>query len=225
MDEAVSAIGERYAKNSFIFPGHGGMVMIYPIDFGNIMNIVAINSEHKDWDGPWVQQASYANIEKDFAGWCPLVRKIIKLLDRPETSTWSMWDHPLAPTFTKSRVAMMGDAAHATTPFQGQGAGQAIEDACVLQHLLALLHDVKDLSSAFVAYDRIRRPRSQKVCTTSRETGEMMALRLPGVMDDPVAFKENIDWRMDWLWHRDVQGECDEATVIYNILVKGGTID
>jgi 2-polyprenyl-6-methoxyphenol hydroxylase-like FAD-dependent oxidoreductase len=36
------------------------------------------------------------------------------------------------PTFAKGRVCLAGDAAHASTPNQGGGAGFGIEDALVL---------------------------------------------------------------------------------------------
>ena len=113
---------------------------------------------------------------------------------------------------------MLGDAAHASTPFQGQGAGQAIEDAYVLESLMALVEKPEEVAYAFKAYDKVRRPRSQQVCRTSREAGELVALRLPGVGDNLDEFKNNIEWRMDWMWHRDVGGERDEATIIFNKL-------
>lgn len=225
MKEAVDAIGERYAQNSFIWVGEGGCVMIYPIDFGATMNIVAINSTYDHWDGPWVQQAQYNKIAEEFSAWSGTALKVIKLLDRPETSAWSMWDHPPAPTYVRGNVAMMGDAAHASTPFQGQGAGQAIEDSLVLESLLGLVDTVDKIPLAFRAYDRIRRPRSLKVCQTSRESGELCALRLPGVEDNAEAFKENMEWRMDWMWHRDIAGERDEAILVYKKLVNGESID
>jgi 2-polyprenyl-6-methoxyphenol hydroxylase-like FAD-dependent oxidoreductase len=40
-------------------------------------------------------------------------------------------------SWTEGRVALLGDAAHAMTPFTGQGACQAIEDAVVLADCLA----------------------------------------------------------------------------------------
>ena len=224
METAIDSIGARLAQNSFIFVGHGGCIMIYPIDFGKTMNIVAINSSYKSWDGPWVQKADYAKIESEFSGWGTDANKIIKLLDNPDTAAWSMWDHPRAPTYCHGRIAMMGDAAHASTPFQGQGAGQAIEDAYVLVSVLEAVKDLEKLPLAFKAYDRIRRPRSQMVCKTSREAGELCALRLHGVEDDAEAFKENINWRMDWMWHRDIAGEKVEALGVLEKLSNGGTI-
>jgi salicylate hydroxylase len=118
MQKAVDAIGERYAQNSFIWVGKGAAIMTYPIDFGETMNIVAINSSYDNWMGAWVQTADYETIENEFAAWGPHVKKIIKLLDDPSTQAWSMWDDPIAPTFWKDNVCMLGDAAHATTPFQ-----------------------------------------------------------------------------------------------------------
>ena len=166
-----------------------------------------------------MQKAQYAKIAEDFSGWGGHAQKIIKLLDRPETSAWSMWDHLPASTYCHGRVAMIGDAAHASTPFQGQGAGQAIEDAFDLSTLFKEVQSPEQISLAFRAYDRIRRPRSQRVCRTSRENGELVALRLPGVKDDAESIKDNIDWRMDWIWHRDVKGEADEALNIFHNLL------
>ena len=89
-----------------------------------------------------------------------------------------------AKTYFKGNVVVLGDGAHASTPFQGQGAGQAIEDAYVLSSLMALVEKPEEAAFAFKAYDKIRRPRSQQVCRTSREAGELVALRLRGVGDN-----------------------------------------
>ena len=224
MKEAVDAIGERFAQNSFVWVGKGGMIMIYPIDFGSTMNIVAINSSFNHWDGPWVQHAENSKIAQEFAEWGSQAQKIVKLLDRPETSAWSLWDQKPAPTFCGGNAVVLGDGAHATTPFQGQGAGQAIEDAFVLGSLFEHVDTPAKIPLAFQAYDKIRRPRSERICQTSREAGELCALRLPGVEDNAKAFKENIDWRMDWIWHRDIAGERDEALIVYNKLLSGESV-
>jgi salicylate hydroxylase len=107
---------------------------------------------------------------------------------------------------------------------QGQGAGQAIEDAYVLSGLFGHVDTPEKIPLAFEAYDKIRRPRSVKVITTSREMGEMCALRLPGVGDDAAKFKENVDWRMEWLWHRDIALELEEAVQCFEKLVGGGSL-
>lgn len=88
MEKAVAAIGSQYAENSFIWAGHGGCVMTYPIDFGATMNIVAINSEYEKWEGGWVQKADYSKIAREFDGWGEHCKNIIKLLDNDESSAW-----------------------------------------------------------------------------------------------------------------------------------------
>ncbi|KAK4506308.1 hypothetical protein PRZ48_000038 [Zasmidium cellare] len=222
--DAEAALDERFAKNSTILVGDGACIMTYPIDFGETMNVVAINSSYKKWEGPWVQKVAYQQIANEFSEWGPRAQKLLKLLDNPETAAWAMFDNSKVPTFYKGRVAMLGDAAHASTPFQGQGAGQAIEDAYVLSSLFAAIDTLDQVPLAFQAYDKVRRPRSQRVCETSREAGELCALRLKGVNDDPKLFEQNITWRMDWMWHRDIAGERAEALGIFTALLEDGKV-
>jgi salicylate hydroxylase len=120
MKEACAAIGDEHAQNSYVWVGKGACIMTYPVDHGDTFNIVAINSSYNTWGGAWVQTADYHRIKEEFSGWGEHVQKIIDLLDRPGTQAWSMWDDPLTPTYFKGLSVMLGDGAHATTPFQGQ---------------------------------------------------------------------------------------------------------
>lgn len=74
------------------------------------------------------------------------------------------------PAFVKGRVALLGDAAHAVTPDLGQGAGQALEDAVTL---VAALDAESEVDAALAAYDRQRRPRTQKLVRASAEFGRL----------------------------------------------------
>jgi 2-polyprenyl-6-methoxyphenol hydroxylase-like FAD-dependent oxidoreductase len=75
---------------------------------------------------------------------------------------------PPLRTYVSETVALVGDAAHAMTPFLGQGACQAIEDAVVLGWACA---GATDLPAALAEYDRRRRPRSQRVARASLAAG------------------------------------------------------
>ena len=99
---------------------------------------------------------------------------------------------------------MMGDAAHASTPFQAQGTGQAIEDACVLSALFETVSTPGDVPNALAAYDQVRRPRAQGVASTSRESGQLMSMSQPGVGDDLDKMREKLDTRLQWIWDRDL---------------------
>lgn len=58
----------------------------------------------------------------------------------PDSLIWTdILDLEPMPSFTRGKVVLLGDAAHALTPDLGQGAGLAIEDAAVLAALLARL--------------------------------------------------------------------------------------
>ncbi|WP_367131124.1 FAD-dependent monooxygenase [Saccharothrix sp. HUAS TT1] len=81
--------------------------------------------------------------------------------------------HELAkplPTYVAGRVALLGDAAHAMTPYLGQGACMAIEDAVVLAAACARADDVP---TALAEYDRQRRPRTQSMAKASRALGRV----------------------------------------------------
>lgn len=96
------------------------------------------------------------------------------MLEQPDPQGYSEWEHKKTPTYANGRVCIMGDAAHATTPWQGAGAGQAFEDAMVLGALLGSASSVESIKLAFTAYDEVRRPRCQQVIESSKETGEIM---------------------------------------------------
>ncbi|NYI76870.1 FAD-dependent oxidoreductase [Nocardioides panzhihuensis] len=72
--------------------------------------------------------------------------------------------------FDHGRVVLLGDAAHATTPNLGQGACAAIEDAAVLAAQVA---GHARIESAVVAYDRTRRPVTQRLVMASRMVGAL----------------------------------------------------
>ena len=110
---------------------------------------------------------------------------------------------------------MMGDAAHASTPFQAQGACQAIEDACVLSALFEKVSTPGDVPKSLAAYDQVRRPRAQKIVTTSREAGLLTSMSLPGVGDDLDKMKEQLDTRQNWIFDLDLAAQNEEAVKVF----------
>ena len=67
---------------------------------------------------------------------------------------------PPVPHWHRGRMVLVGDAVHAPSNSTGQGASLAMESAIQLARCLRDLHDV---SSAFTAYERLRRPRVEKI--------------------------------------------------------------
>lgn len=68
-----------------------------------------------------------------------------------------------------------------------------------------------DVVAAFKAYDAVRRPRSQKVVTTSKENAYLLCLCMEEVGDDEEKLKKTFNERMRWLWDLDVRGQAEEA--------------
>ena len=149
-------------------------------------------------------------------GWGENVTKILSLMEKPDT--WALFEHPELPRYWKGKVCVMGDAAHASTPHQGAGAGMAIEDAYVLSGLLGTVRGVEEAEAAFRAFDDVRRERSQRLVRTSREAGEAYELHAEGIEDDLEKFAENMKVRYDWIWGEDVAEELSKAKQIFERL-------
>jgi len=68
----------------------------------------------------------------------------------------------------RGRVLLIGDAAHASTPFMGQGGAMAMQDAVVLARLLK----TRSVDAALDAFGTIRAPVCRFVQDVSRRVGE-----------------------------------------------------
>ena len=69
------------------------------------------------------------------------------------------------------RVALLGDAAHATTPHLASGAGMAVEDALVLGEELSV--EERSIADSLLAYSDRRYPRCRHVVETSVAVGKL----------------------------------------------------
>ncbi|CAF9942352.1 hypothetical protein IMSHALPRED_003632 [Imshaugia aleurites] len=217
MDKAVEKLGEQFAQNAFFLCGRGKASLSYPIEGGSTLNLVLFDFEQETWEhDKWVLPADPEVLRSKFSTWGASSRGLVELLlATHEPSVWSMWDHAPAPTYTKGRIAIMGDAAHATTPYQGQGAGQAIEDALVLATLLAEVSDPSMIQNAFLAFDQVRRVRTQRVVSTSRDAGQLVSMRSEGVGGDLEKMRELLSFRVHWIWNRDMVEQNREALQLF----------
>lgn len=217
MDQAVAALGDMAASNAQFYWGYDGHVLTFPIEHGKTMNVVAFSTK-KDgvWDhgSRWVLPGDKESMMRDFEGWGKDVHAILDMMT--ETDIWALFDHPPASTYyRKGRICLLGDAAHASTPHQGSGAGMAIEDALVLSHLLAQVGDKSELEKTFKAYDSVRRERTQKLVITSRDAGCLYEFQKPEVGDDVEALRANLEGRMKWVWDLDLEQHVEEAKKVF----------
>lgn len=85
-----------------------------------------------------------------------------------EITAYPLHDMPSVPTWSRGRVAIIGDAAHATSPHAGQGASLAVEDALVLARCL---RELGTAEAAFARFETLRRQRVEKVVKFARQMG------------------------------------------------------
>lgn len=90
------------------------------------------------------------------------------------------YDKPVevqARRWSRTPVFLVGDAAHAMTPYLGQGANSALVDALVLSRLLAQeLHGRGDLETVGRRYDAVRSRFIRLVQVSSRRQGDLATL-------------------------------------------------
>ncbi|TNY24092.1 hypothetical protein DMC30DRAFT_420671 [Rhodotorula diobovata] len=113
-------------------------LVAYPCHGATYLNIVAIvpDREAKDSKEAWHAAGSIDELLASFSEFCDDAKAILRRVD--SCALWQLREQDPLSTWTKGRVILIGDAAHAMLPHQGQGGGQAIEDAEALQVVLPL---------------------------------------------------------------------------------------
>lgn len=210
----MSKLGEDRAANSSMYFGYHGHMLTFPVQKGKVMNVVAFSSADEWKDEQWVVHADRQKMYQDFDGWGEAVASILEMMQKPDI--WALFNHLPAKTYTKGRVCISGDAAHASTPHQGAGAGQAVEDAYVMSKLLQDVKRPEDIESAFGAFDKVRRPRTQKLVSTSKDCGMLFDFEKPGVEDDISRVQQSVEERMNWIWDKDIDEDLKEARQNYH---------
>lgn len=232
MDKVEPVLGTFKARNQHMHVGPGAHLLHFPVAGGTLLNVVAFADEFKDWHlgdtngvGNMTAPATREQVEDVFRGWGPTVTSIVALLP-DNLDRWGIfdtYDHP-APTYVQGRVCLAGDAAHASAPHHGAGAGIGVEDALALCTLFEKLQgsmdqDFGSMSSvdkcaaverALHIYDRVRKPRSQWLVESSREVCDIYEWKYPGTLTDWNKCIAEITKRSHKLWYFDIDGMIAE---------------
>lgn len=115
---------------------------------------------------------------------------------------------PSLPVWSRGRMIVIGDAAHAPSPTSGQGASLAIEDAVAIA---MSLRDFPDAKAAFTAFGAMRRPRVERIVAAAARVNNSKApsaagrlirdVMLPRILTmtaNSAANHETFDYRLDW---------------------------
>ncbi|KAI5917969.1 hypothetical protein F4810DRAFT_726395 [Camillea tinctor] len=180
--EAQASIGQGLIDaqdaREYSWIGDGNYVMHNLLSDGQLVQFVIASNDGKESD-LWHRTVSSHEIKELYQGWPPhLLQAIEELLcKQPEHQAIYLWEHPPARTYASGPLCVIGDAAHATTPWHGSGGGMSIEDSLILSTLLGRAKSRIEALAALRAYDRVRRPRTQRIVDSSRGTGIILTGR------------------------------------------------
>ncbi|MBY0260547.1 FAD-dependent monooxygenase [Methylobacterium sp.] len=160
-----------------LWAGSGGLFLLIPVDADEVYGWVSVG-------GSGARGHDLAAARGAFAAFPAPVRDT---LDAVLADSGRVHHSPLEevriPGWTRDRVVLAGDAAHATAPVWAQGAALALEDALVLAALLAERADWRTVGPA---YEALRRPRvthvqamTDRLSRTARMPGWARNLVLP----------------------------------------------
>jgi salicylate hydroxylase len=154
--------------------GPGTHVICYGVDRGEFVNLLAVYTP--DSLPSWTARSNREPGTKELAlsiletySWDRRILDLVRNIEG-DMSFWALVELPRLPRWSRDRVVLLGDAAHAPLPHQGQGAGLAIEDAYALGALLGR-DGLKDYGSVFETFERLRRRRVWTVQAYSRFAG------------------------------------------------------
>ena len=169
----ITAPAADVAGHSGEIWGRGQRFGIVPIGGQRIYWYATANAKRGNSDPPGARKK---RLLQRFAGWQFQVPEIIE--STPDTAILhnDILDRPPRTTWTRGRVTLVGDAAHATTPNLGQGAAMAIEDSIVLARAVT---ERGDLGAALAAYEAARVERTTMITGLSRRLGRMFQWENP----------------------------------------------
>ena len=125
-----------------------------------------------DGDKPVDKAVIFEHID----GWYELLHAAVEAAPQ-ESIVWTeAWDLEPLDGWVKGRVVLLGDSAHATTPFASMGVCMTIQDTDVL---IGKLTSDAPLDEALVAYQEERKARDEATVKEARKMGKLQMMHSP----------------------------------------------
>jgi salicylate hydroxylase len=184
-----------------IWMGDGKHFMVFPVRSGRLLNYVGFVPTASETIESWSAIGDRDELAASFAGWDP---HVVELLDKVESCFWwGLYDRKPLASWTKGRLALLGDAAHAMLPHVGQGANQGIEDGVALAVFLEGRTSA-DVPAALQQYEAFRRPRTEIVQAEARKNGLRYDSRYETLERRDLEIKSSVEFRQ-WLFDYDAE--------------------
>jgi salicylate hydroxylase len=177
-------------------------LVAYPVRAGEAINLVAV-TRAPEVTRRWSNDADFSKLMAALRGAAPALVRLAEA-----AGPWTTWPiHEVAPDGAWTAavgIALIGDAAHAMSPYAAQGAAMAIEDAVTLA--AALAGEPNDPQAALTLYEKARRKRIARVAArggfnrfTWHAKGPVAFVRDRVLaLRKPEALAADFDWLYGW---------------------------
>ena len=151
-----------------LWAGPGFHIVHYPLRHGTLFNIVAVfrRSAHSERSDTAAYRAELEGVYRDAH---PTMKALLAMLDLGRRQ--AIGDRDPIRHWHKSRVVLLGDAAHPTLQTLAQGACMAIEDGPCLAECIDAANG--DHEAAFRRFENARSVRTARVTLESRAIWEV----------------------------------------------------
>ncbi|KAI1436451.1 hypothetical protein GGR50DRAFT_686473 [Xylaria sp. CBS 124048] len=217
IDAARKVLGRERTVRRFMYNGPGAHIITYPVAKDTLLNALFVISDPNRWQrdrhtAPGTKQ----EVVEAYKHWNPVVRSLVDLLPEKldKWAIFDMYDYP-APYYNVGAVALAGDAAHASGPHLGSGAGFGIEDGLVLATVLRAADEtvrgrrsekskMQICHDALVAYNTMRFERDQWLPGATREAVELFHGQDKEVGNDHEKFLPRVSRLYHTIWDQDI---------------------
>jgi salicylate hydroxylase len=151
-----------------IWMGDGKHFMVYPVRGGRLLNYVGFVPDENAKAESWSAVGDRDELASSFKGWDEPVARVLDAVE--SCFWWGLYDRMPLQSWTKGRLVLLGDAAHAMLPHLGQGANQAIEDGVALAVLLEG-RESAEVPEIVSQYEKLRRARTDMIQAEARKNG------------------------------------------------------
>ncbi|KAH7089249.1 salicylate hydroxylase [Paraphoma chrysanthemicola] len=153
-DPELAELSTRPGFEQWLGPDHH--IIGYNVSKEKYFNLLMVIPDDNKMSG-YKAPSSATEVRKAFAGWNPLVDKLLAFLPE-DVERWRLIDLPPIENWIhpSNKMIFLGDSIHATLPYLAQGAAMAIEDASVLGTIFSHLDRVEELPELLRLYHATR---------------------------------------------------------------------
>lgn len=163
-----------------------GFVMTIPVDptgerlAWGITKAIPDDKGRAGWAEYEVSGTAYREAKADFDTiTTEPIRSLLDNANWTETKLWAAYSIPDLPIWSRGRVCLIGDAAHALPP-NGQGTAMAFEDAAFLVRLIVSDQAMeKGYPALFGQFEKVRRRRIEEIKKGSKVAGAIKSRHDP----------------------------------------------